>query len=380
MGKIRSFLDFVYTDVDGNVVKNGAFVSRWFDGVNLFIDDKYISARKFNRRICKCGNVDDLAPDQPCESCGNTDFKNINLSSGRWYRSREQRVYEQKTHLTDDGVVGYYIDIQWDSTKNCFVLVEHKYDVLKYDNGFYTPVVSNVDLQDATSNFMKYVKSRPEWSQALDMLATYPVECIQNLNKRGYHDDVMSVCINYYNMYYAIPNIQSVSPDLFIAIYEKFISIVNRKYESLQDFYKESKCPLSLSDVYGIAGLPNCDLLAIDDLDETIIRAISYALIHKHVQYHELDGIFHKQDIPLINSYGVEFAEFFRKNIVKYSSRTWAAFLYIDSEYNATGIKDANIKKFARYAEKKGVKRDKIVKFADLMYEGNAIEALQSLL
>lgn len=380
MSKIRSFLDFVYTDVDGQTVKNDAFVSRWFDGVNLFIDDNSISPRKFNRRICKCGNVDDLTPDQPCESCGNTNFKSISLSSNPWHRDRDQKVYEKTTHLTDDGVVGYYIDIQWDDKKHCFMLVEHEYDVLQCNNGFYTPVVAHVDLQDATSKFMQYIKSKQEWSQALDMLVMYPVECIQNLNKRVYNNDVMSICINYYNMYYAIPNITSVSPDLFMAIYEKFISISNRKYASLQDFYKESKCPLVLSDIYGIAGLPSGDLRVIDELDETIVRAISYALIHKHVQYNELESVFRKQDITLINSYGVEFAEFFRKNIIKYSSRTWAAFLYINSEYNATGIKDANIKKFAKYAEKKGIKKDKIIKFADLMYEGDAIEALKSLL
>lgn len=382
MGKIRSFIDFVYTDVDGKTVKNDAFASRWFNGVNMFIDDKYISARKMNRRICSCGNVDDVAGDEPCPVCGNTDFKRIRLNSGRWYRGSEQRVYERMPHLVDNGIVSYFIDVQWDSTHNYFKLQETAYEVLKMDaNGFYSSVLSYVDKDETRQLFMKYASTRKEWEPALNLLATYPVETIETLEKcRGKDCDVMNVCINYYNMAYAIPNISAVSPDLFYSIYSKFITSSNRVYSSIQDFYKNVKAPMSLAEIYGIAGLPNGDLSMLDAIDAHVVNAVAYALVHRHVTYPELENMFRSQDVDEINSYGVEFAEFFRKNIIKYSSRTLEAYRYINSEYNASGIKDANIKKFARYAEKKGIKKDKVIKFADLMYEGDAIDALKALL
>ena len=383
MAKIRSFVDFVYTDVDGNSVKSDAFASRWFNGVNIYIDDKYISARKMNRRICSCGNVDDVALDEPCPVCGNTDFKRVKLNSGRWYRGSEQRVYERATHL-DNGLVSYYIDIQWNEMLNAFTLNETRYEVLKNENGFYAAVLSYVDREEAEKLFMQYVKGRKEWETALNLLTTYPVETIEMLDKNGRGCTPMQVCINYCNMAYAIPQITMVSPDLFYSIYSKFIVSSNKAYSSIQDFYKQVKAPMCLSEIYGIAGLPSGDLLVLDELDARIVNAISYALVHKHVTYQELENMFggYNKDnmISEVNNYGVEFAEFFRKNIIKYSSRTLEAYRYINSEYNATGIKDANIKKFARYAEKKGVKKEKIVKFADLMYEGDAIDALKALL
>ena len=380
MGKIRSFIDFEYTDVDGNTVRNDAFASRWFTGINMFIDDKYISARKMNRRICSCGNVDDSALDEPCPVCGNTDFQRIKLSSGRWYRGSEQRVYEKATHLVDNGLVSYYIDAQWNCSRNCFTLKETKYEVLKFENGFYSAVMSYVDREETEKLFMKYVSTRKEWEPALNLMATYPVETIAALEKNGRNCTPMQVCISFYNLAYAIPQITAVSPDLFYAIYSKFVTSSNRAYSSIQDFYKQVKAPMCLSEIYGIAGLPNGDLLMLDAIDARVVNAVSYALVHRHVTYHELESMFHSKDVDEINSYGVEFAEFFRKNIIKYSSRTLEAYRYINSEYNASGIKDANIKKFARYAEKKGIKKDKVIKFADLMYEGDAIDALKALL
>lgn len=379
MGKIRSFIDFQFTDVDGNTVRNGAFASRWFNGVNLYIDDQYISARKMNRRICSCGNVDDEPSDVACPVCGNTSFVHLRLSSGRYYRANDQKVYEKITHLTDDGVYAYDIDVKYDSSKG-FVLQEEKYSILRVDNGFYYSNAFHVDQQDAICNFLQYVNTRPEWTPALNMLVAYPTELIAKLDKHR-DNDVMTVCINYYNMQRSIPGIETVSPDLFMSIYQKFICMSNSMYNSLQDFYKSAKAPLALSDIYGVVGLPNSDLSNLDKLDNRIVRAVSYALVHRHTAYSEVEPIFRTQDdVDQMNEYAVEFAEFFRKNIVKFSSRTWEAFKYINSEYNATSIKDANIKKFARYASKKGIKNDKITQFADLMYAGNAIEALEALL
>jgi hypothetical protein len=105
---------------------------------------------------------------------------------------------------------------------------------------------------------------------------------------------------------------------------------------------------------------------------------MSYSLTHCHTTFRDLSYIVSNDEaVAKINNYPQEFAEFFRKNVIKFAGDTLKAFEYVDG--NAT-IKDANIRKFINYCAKKNIKKDKIEKFYNNMYDGNAIKALESLL
>lgn len=375
MAKIRSYNKFSCINQNGEV-STDAINIEGFEGFRISIDIDGTAKRV--RRICECGNMDDGSTDG-CEQCHNTTFYPITLRKSRWH-SYDCRVYDSNPRVRNDMLVARFADFQWDETRECFIIQEMFMDTIVKVDGCYNLNYYNIDSKSFDKAFVDYVQNRPEWANAMSLWERYPATSEEASG--GYR-----ACANnaeritgYYNILATIPDIDKVPENEFRAIYTRFVSTSHKKYTSIMDFYKQNKIPCSLSSIYCIVGVPSSDLSKIDSLDPAIIKAISYALVHNQVTYHELDCMLRWTDVTPFNEKAVEFAEFFRKNIVKYSSNVWEAFQYVDCTPGAVNMKDANIRKFVNYAVKKGIKRDKAYNFADLLDRGQGVEALKALI
>lgn len=375
MAKIRSFNKFSAMNEFGEVSTSG-FPFKGFNGFRIDLDMDTTAKRV--RRICKCGNVDDGAVDA-CSECGNNVFSPVTIRESRWH-TYDARVFDPTPIIKDDKIVARFIDFTWDKFAECFVLKEMFMDILTQSKECYSLNYYNVDSNAFNAIFQEYVSSRSEWSKALALFARYPLTAEDKTTSYRQTAAEAERITGYYNILATMPGIDQVPENEFRAIYSRFIVTSGKKYTSIMDFYKQNKIPCSLSSIYSITGIPTSDLSKLDNLDPAIIKAISYALIHEQVTYYELDCIFRYADVDKFNEKAVEFADFFRRNIVKYGNDIWEAFEYIDETPNAKSIKDANLRKFINYAVKKGVKRDKAYSFADLLDGGQGIEALKTLI
>jgi hypothetical protein len=180
------------------------------------------------------------------------------------------------------------------------------------------------------------------------------------------------------NVYNCIPNVENLSEDLFFAILDKFPT-TSGTFASLSEFYKKCDVPMALADLYGILGVPRrMSLSGIDKLHPTIVMAIQYALLHHHITYNDLSFI-SSANIDMLNDNCYEFADYFRRNALKFGANIYDAYLYV-SEEGTTNIKEANMLKFAEYLRSKKFKEPKLCEFSKMMESGDAIAALKALL
>ena len=151
-------------------------------------------------------------------------------------------------------------------------------------------------------------------------------------------------------------------------------------FDSLDEFYKHYKIPLSLKEFYGVMEIPTCELAVIDTLTVPIQSAVAYALTHGHVTYHALYSLFSYNDIKEINQFDCEFADFFRRNVIVHAEKTYDVFRSVKDVPGAKNLKDANLRRFAAYAMKRGIKQQKVYNFVELIEKGDGLAALDALI
>ena len=381
MANIRSYKNFRVKLNDGTVVIDSAFSSPWIKGIRICLDDKSIVNKTTMRYICSCGHVFDGECGEKCPNCSNTEWIGIRIGgryyySGRWMS--DGTAYYNIPEIVNGYLVVPMLSVSWDKPAGRFDIKENYYDLISVDSaGFYhLQSPTNTDQDTLMKLFDQWIDSIPVWEPVKVMENIYPYKKIQE--RLGVEENYAYTMISLYNMMHSVPNVSTLSEDMFFALMDRMRTVSNKVYKSLIDFYKDAKIPLAFSDIYPITGLPTDTMEKIDKLDPVVLKVMSYSLTHKHTTFRDIANMVRNDEhVDSINANPEEFAEFFRKNVIKFAGDTLEAFLYIDG--NAT-IKDANIKKFINYCGKKNIKKDKIEKFYNHMYDGNAIKALESLL
>lgn len=367
MANIRSYNNFEFSSLDGVQITN-APVNTVINGVSVLIDDKSISATPKNRHICfKCGGVYDA---DICE-CGNGDFPRITL--GRW-RHSDEYAYSKTCYIKDNNIKSVKIGVQWNIARNLFEIYEEEYDVLTIYNDRVTAYKSNIPAENYCKVLEEFVK-RSEWDGMNRLLSKFPYE--EYDPQTSYNFDKTDYILLLQNVYNCIPNVENLSRELFYAILHRFVG-TSGKFESLTEFYKKNDIPLAIADLYGILGIPSVSSLGkIDKLHPSIIMAIQYALLHQHIIYNDLQFL-SNANIEVLNDNCYVFADYFRRNALKFGGKVYDAFLYVQQE-GTTNIKDANMIKFTEYLRSKKFKENKIYDFAKNMESGDAISALKAL-
>lgn len=370
MANIRSYNKFEYHFMDGTIAQNEP-VNTFISGLSVHIDDKSISATPKSRNICfACGSVFEGSK---C-TCGNSDFYGVGIRGRYWHR-REDDAFSGTCYINGNNIVSRKLSIDWDVVKNAFVIQEMEYDILSINSERITANKHNLNRDVFASVFNQYVQ-RPEWDGMRVLLARFPLDVY---NKKNNSDcDLASYMMLLQNVYNCIPNVENLSEELFHAIINKFPS-TSGKFDSLAEFYQKCDVPMALADLYGILGVPSCSSLSnIDKLHPTIIMAIQYALLHHHITYNELSFI-GQANIDMLNDNCYEFADYFRRNALKFGSKIYDAYLYVIEE-GTTNIKEANMMKFVGYLRSKKFKEPKICEFSKNMENGDALAALKALL
>lgn len=381
MASIRSYKEFKLTQVDGSVSINEGFSNKWVPGICITLDDKSIVSKTTVRRICGCGHVFDGSDTEKCPMCQNDKWIFIHIGGRYYYRGRwgnDGHCYCNDPELIDGRLVTPVISASWDKASNRFNIVEQYYDLVSISTDGFLSInsIHGLDANQLDVLFEQWIENNPAWDAVKLMENIYP--CEEICKKLDIEERKIATMFTLYNIMQSIPNLTTLSPDMFYAVFDRYRTACNRRYKSLTDFYKDLKIPIAFSDIYAMTGLPNEDLSKVDKLDPVVIHAMSYSLTHCHTTYRDIASIVRTDEhVYKINDKPAEFAEFFRKNVIKFAGNTLEAFEYVDG--NST-IKDANIKKFINYCGKKNIKRDKIEKFYNNMYDGNAIKALESLL
>ena len=365
---IRSLNNFEYCDLNGTVIRNSA-IPTFVSGLAIFIDDAGIASTKKSRTICfKCGNVFE---GDKC-TCGNSNFASVSLR-GRYWRRSDDQAFDEVCYIKDNTIKSRKLKLDWNPAKNAFVITEEEYDILTINNGRICAHRTYVK-ETFEQVFEEYVKSS-DWDGMRILINKYPLDHFNARNKSDY--DCSSYMIELQNVYNCIPNIENLSEDLFYAILDKFPP-TSGTFTSLAEFYKKCDVPMALADLYGILGVPACSSLSnIDKLHPTIIMAVQYALLHHHITYNDLSFI-SSANIDVLNDSCYEFADYFRRNALKFGSKIYDAYLYVKEE-GTMNIKDANMIKFTGYLRTKKFKENKICDFAKKMESGDAIAALKAL-
>lgn len=366
---IRSLNNFEYCDLNGTVTRNSA-IPTFVSGLAIFIDDAGIASTKKSRTICfKCGNVFE---GDKC-TCGNSNFASVGLR-GRYWRRSDDQAHDKVCYIKDNTIKSRTLKLDWNPSKNAFVITEEEYDILTINND---RICANRVYVNETFGqvFEEYVKSS-DWDGMRILLNKYPLDHFNARNNSDY--DCSSYMIILQNIYNCIPNVENLSENLFYAILDKFPS-TSGKFASLAEFYKKCEAPMALADLYSVLGVPSTtSLLNIDKLHPSIIMAIQYALIHHHITYHDLSFI-SSANIDVLNDNCYVFADYFRRNALKFGAKVYDAYLYVTEE-GTTNIKDANMLKFTNYLRTKKFKENKINDFAKNIENGDAVAALKSLL
>lgn len=368
MANIRSYNNFEFCTLDGVRTQNTP-VNTVINGISVLIDDKSISATSKSRHICfVCGNVFDGS--DICE-CGNNDFPHVTL--GRWRRS-DECAYSRTCYIKNNNIKSIKVGIKWDIARNLFEIWEEEYDVLVMYNDRLTAYKANIPADNYKKVLNEFVK-RPEWDGMNRLLTKYPLEKYDP--QTNYHFDETDYMLLLQNVYNCIPNVENLSTELFYAVLHRFIG-TSGKFESLTEFYKKNDIPLALADLYGILGIPAVNSLSkLDKLHPSIVMAIQYALLHQHINYNDLQFL-SSANIDVLNDNCYVFADYFRRNALKFGSKIYDAFQYVQQE-GTTNIKDANMIKFTEYLRSKKFKENKIYDFAKGMESGDAIAALKAL-
>jgi hypothetical protein len=355
--------------MNGTIAQNEP-VDTFIQGLAVYIDDKSISATTKSRNICfACGSVFEGST---C-SCGNSTFLSVGIR-GRYWRRRDDDAFSGTCYIKDNTIVSRKLTIDWNPAKNAFVIKELEYDILTVNNDRLIAHKHHLDAENFTSVLNEYVR-RPEWDGMRILLDRFPLDTYNKKNNSDY--DISSYIIALKNLYDCIPNVENLSDELFYAIFDKFPT-TSGKFTSLAEFYKRCDVPMALADLYGILGVPDCSSLSnIDKLHPTIIMAVQYALLHHHITYNALSFI-SSANIDVLNDSCYEFADYFRRNALKFGSKIYDAYLYVKEE-GTTNIKDANMSKFTGYLRTKKFKENKICDFAKKMESGDAIAALKAL-
>ena len=377
---IRSYKDFKFTQIDGSVAINSAFSNKWVEGICIYFDDQSIVSKPTTRYICKCGNTF-FEEDATCPKCGNKNWTHARIGGRYYYRGRYGRdgdTYYTIPELVNGQMVVPMISVSWDKSGNRFEITESYYELITVSReGFlHLNAVDALNWNKLDEVFNEWIDDNPKWDETKLIENIYPYDHIQKA--LAIEENKIVTMISLYNLLRSIPNLSTLSPDMFLAVFDRTRMCSRKLYKSLTEFYKDAKIPMAFSDIYAMTGLPSEQLERIDLLDPIVLNTMSYSLTHCHTTFRDLSYIVSSDEaVSKINNNPREFAEFFRKNVIKFAGDTLRAFEYVDG--NAT-IKDANIRKFINYCAKKNIKKDKIENFYNNMYDGNAIKALESLL
>ena len=369
---IRTLKDFTIS-ASGLKTTNGAWDSDWFYGVVVHIEDQRITSTPKTRRFCHCGTVNDITSDtEPCPVCGNTDFYRTSL--GRYYH-RDEKVYYHSPRFIDGKLCGIFMHVEYNTGTSQFEFTETSYEALSYDGRFYSATPWNLDSALYEKCFETYISEHSNWDIERAIEARFPIEVVKSWSKESSPD--YYVKIHLYNMLVGIPGVEKVTAELFEAIYKHFSAKNPIMANSIEGYYKSFNAPLILKELYPVLGLPNnVNLSKLDDFNPAIISVITHALLHKRITYSELETMFRNTDANTVNYYGVDFSDFFRRNVVKHGSKTFEVYEHIKS-LGADTLKEANLRKLSAYCKKKGVKT--FPKAYDALVEGDGLKFLAYL-
>jgi hypothetical protein len=369
---IRTLKDFTIS-ASGLKSSNGAWDSDWFHGVIVHVEDPRITPTPKTRRFCHCGTVNDITSDtEACPVCGNTNFYRASL--GRYYR-RDEKIHYNVPRFVDEKLCGVFMQVEYNTSTNHFEFTETFYEALSYNGTFYSTAAWNLDSDLYSKLFEIYISEKPNWDIERAIETRFPIEVVRSWNKQSETDYLIK--IHLYNMLVGIPGIDRVTAELFEAVYKHFSQGQPIVTNGVESYYKTLNAPLVLKELYPVLGLPsNTNLAKFDDFNPAVISVISHALLHKRITYSELETMFRNTNADTVNYYGVDFSDFFRRNVVKHGSKTFEVYEHIKS-LGADTLKEANLRKLSAYCKKKGVKT--FPQAYDALIEGDGLKFLAYL-
>ena len=351
---------------------------------------------KTKRAVCSCGAVekfDDLTKVSPCSACGCTDITVLKQQTHITYSSTsdfEPIELLDKLYAMNGKVILPCLYVYMDSSTNIIELrIVNKVIAELDDMGqFLWRYTKYMIRSKEESEYLKIpldtlFEGKEEWISAKEKALEYQKQT-KNISE-------LEATALLYNVFVTNPWSKCISDKYLFSLVSretKYPLSYARKMRATEDEYiKNDNLPVFLRELYPICGFPRNIFVnkRLDDLNEPLKKTVFSAVMHHHIDMNDVSDVLLLSisvkeavnfQIQMLNEFGTDFAEFFRKNVLEYKNRIIPVYESL-METGSKSIKEQNVVNLEKLLiEEFHFENVTISQFEDLLAKGDALSAL----